>query len=80
MDEGRTAERVIDPTCIFHGRKWSEHQCLVCCLCYRDLAIEECHVLPDGSREDVCNDCAEHEARVMADRRLRTPERGEGGA
>ena len=30
-----------------------------------DLTIEECHVLPDGSREDVCNECAEHERLAM---------------
>lgn len=57
----------IDPVCIFHGKRWSEHQCLYCALCYRDLTPEECHVLPDGSREDVCNDCAAYEAARMGE-------------
>lgn len=56
----------IDPTCIFHGKRASEHICLVCCFCYRELAPGECHELPDGSREDVCNKCAELEVRAGA--------------
>jgi len=53
-----------DPVCAIHGKRWSEHEhgrCLYCCLCYRELTLQECHVLPDGSREDVCNECAELE-------------------
>lgn len=48
-------------TCIFHGRKIDEHQCLVCCLCFRDLTIDECNILPNGQHEDVCKDCAKKE-------------------
>ena len=58
------ATPTIDPYCIFHGRKRSEHFCLVCAICYRDLTIEECHILPDGSPEDVCNACAAREEAV----------------
>jgi len=47
-----------DPVCAFHGRKQSEHRCLVCCLCFRDLTAAECHQQPDGAREDVCKKCA----------------------
>lgn len=54
-----------DWTCIFHGRKMSEHDCLVCCLCFCNLTIEKCHVLPNGQREDVCKDCAAEEAILM---------------
>lgn len=51
----------IDPVCLLHGVRRSEHVCLYCCLCYRDLTYEECHLLPDGSREDICNECAKLE-------------------
>jgi hypothetical protein len=54
----------IDPVCLHHGLRWSQHEdgrCLFCCLCFRTLTIEECHLLPDGTREDVCNECAEYE-------------------
>ena len=57
---------VIDPVCLFHGKRKSEHECIVCCICYRTLTFEECHVMPDGEREDVCNECAAKEAAVLA--------------
>ena len=60
----RLDETPIDPVCAFHGKRWSEHEtgrCMYCCLCFKSLTVEECHVLPDGSCEDVCNECAELE-------------------
>lgn len=48
----------IDPVCLTHGLRKSTHFCVQCCLCFRDLTLEECHLLPDGSREDVCDECA----------------------
>ena len=57
---------MVDPTCLFHGKKHSEHHCLFCCLCYKALTIEECHLLPTGEREDVCETCAKHEADMLA--------------
>lgn len=51
----------IDPTCLIHGKKMSEHDCLYCCLCFKSLTPEECHVLPDGQKEDVCIPCAAKE-------------------
>ena len=51
----------IDPVCLFHGKRWSEHYCLYCCLCFRTLTPEECHVRADGKREDVCEECAAFE-------------------
>lgn len=51
----------LDPTCLIHGLKMSKHQCLFCCLCFKTLTVDECHVLPDGTKEDVCNDCAQAE-------------------
>ena len=61
----------IDPVCLFHGIKWSEHEtgrCLYCCLCFRVLMPEECHLPPDGTREDVCDACAEAELAVRNSR------------
>lgn len=58
---------MIDPVCLLHGKKASEHNCLYCCLCYCDLTPETCHVLEDGTKEDVCNECAEKEAAHMKD-------------
>lgn len=58
-------EKVIDPVCLLHGLKKSEHLCLYCCLCFRDLTPDECHVLSDGTKEDVCNECAAEEERRM---------------
>jgi hypothetical protein len=54
----------IDPVCLIHGKRWSEHEhgrCLYCCLCFKPLTVDECHVDEDGQREDVCNECAEAE-------------------
>jgi len=54
----------FDYTCIIHGKKMSEHPpygCLYCCLCFCDLTPDQCHVRPDGKKEDVCNQCAEEE-------------------
>jgi hypothetical protein len=59
-----TAPVNIDPVCLHHGLRWSQHEggrCLFCCLCFRTLTAEECHQLPDGTREDVCDECAEYE-------------------
>jgi hypothetical protein len=28
---------MIDPVCLFHGQKLSEHECLYCCLCFKVL-------------------------------------------
>jgi len=52
---------MIDPVCIFHGKKMSEHVCLYCCLCFCSLTPETCHVNEQGQKEDVCNECAEKE-------------------
>ena len=60
----------IDPTCLMHGKKMSEHTCLYCCLCYKDLTLEECNVTRDGKREDVCVSCAKREQEEMIKRGL----------
>jgi hypothetical protein len=51
----------VDPVCLIHGKKMSEHECLYCCLCYKPLTISECNILPNGNREDVCVPCAQEE-------------------
>ena len=58
----------IDPFCLIHGKKMSEHVCLYCCLCYKNLTLEECNVRADGKREDVCVLCAKQEAEEMKKR------------
>lgn len=58
----------IDPVCLIHGKKWSEHKlgyCLYCCLCFKPLTPEECHVKEDGTKEDVCVSCAEEERKQL---------------
>jgi hypothetical protein len=55
----------LDPVCLIHGLRRSEHDCLYCCLCFESLTPEECHVREDGTREDVCNECAEFEKLMM---------------
>jgi len=55
----------IDPLCLMHGKRLSEHDCLYCCLCFEDLTPEQCHVLPDGTRENICNKCAEAESEML---------------
>lgn len=54
-----------DPVCLFHGLPRSKHFCLYCCLCYKDLTVEECNTLPDGTKEDVCVECAQEEQKKM---------------
>ncbi len=56
----------LDPVCIIHGKKRSEHVCLYCCLCFKILTPEECHELPDRTREDVCVACADLERMAKA--------------
>ena len=55
------SKEMIDPICILHAKKMSEHVCLYCCLCFKDLTPEECHIREDGRKEDVCEECAERE-------------------
>lgn len=52
---------MIDPVCVFHGLRASEHVCLVCCLCFQTISPGECNVTESGELEDVCVKCAELE-------------------
>lgn len=60
----REIERIdkFDPVCLIHMKKRSEHDCLYCCLCFKSITPDECHIRHDGSREDVCLPCAKEEA------------------
>ena len=53
-----------DYTCLIHGKKMSEHDCIYCCLCFKSLTLEQCHLLSNGKREDVCNECAARETKL----------------
>lgn len=59
-------EASIDPVCLVHGKKMSEHVCLYCCLCYKTLTLEECNVNAHGYREDLCIECAAYEQEQLA--------------
>lgn len=52
----------LDPVCLIHGKKLSEHHCLYCALCFTPLTPDECNIRPDGFKEDVCKPCAQAEA------------------
>lgn len=56
-----SATAKFDPVCVIHGLKYSEHQCIYCCLCFKSLVIEECNITETGGREDVCFECAKNE-------------------
>lgn len=51
----------IDPVCIFHGKKRSEHFCLYCTICFETLEIDECWTDPEGVTWDLCHTCGENE-------------------
>ena len=57
---------MIDPVCLFHGKKMSEHVCLYCCLCFEELTPEQCNTNAKGEKEDVCIDCAKRGTRTNA--------------
>lgn len=59
-----------DPVCLVHGLPKSQHHCLYCCLCFKPLTVDECHVRKDGKKEDVCNECAEQEAERIREKLL----------
>lgn len=48
---------MIDPVCLMHGKKLSEHHCLYCCLCFKDLIPDECYEDPQDQKWDICQDC-----------------------
>lgn len=63
---------IFDPVCLVHGKKKSEHDCLFCCMCFKDLTKAECIMImdPDTGKEickiDVCAECAKADAKANA--------------
>lgn len=55
----------IDPVCLVHGKRKSEHHCLYCALCFIPLTVEKCSYLPDGTQHDVCVPCATKEYEIL---------------
>lgn len=51
------ARRSVDPVCLFHGLRRSEHRCLYCQLCFKTLTPDECWEDPAGQKWDVCVPC-----------------------
>src|SRR4051812_8490520 len=43
--EERLEQAQLDPVCAFHGKHLSEHECRVCCLCFKDLNDENTVIL-----------------------------------
>ena len=57
----KKAPPIVDPICIVHGKKMSEHDCLYCCLCFKSLTPEECSTDENGQKQNVCEKCASDE-------------------
>jgi hypothetical protein len=49
----------IDPVCLFHGKRRSEHHCLYCAICFVTLTPEECWRDADGVGWDLCRRCGD---------------------
>lgn len=50
----------VDPVCLIHGKRWSEHEggrCLFCCLCFDELTPEQCSRNEEGQLQDICFSC-----------------------
>lgn len=54
-------QRLLDPVCLFHGIRRSEHEggrCLFCCICFRsDLTPDTCYQDKEGQKWDLCWEC-----------------------
>lgn len=55
---------MIDPVCIIHGKKMSEHNCLYCCLCFKSITPSECWTNEKGQKENICIACAKAELKL----------------
>ena len=57
-DEMENLPETIDPVCLVHGKKWSEHEdgkCIICCLCFSDDF--EPWEDENGVKWDICVNC-----------------------
>lgn len=55
---------VIDPYCLHHGKRRSEHEggrCLYCCICFKPLEPHECWEDSQGAKWDMCEECGKVE-------------------
>jgi hypothetical protein len=67
---------MIDPVCLFHGKRRSEHEggrCLFCGICFDTLTPEECWEDAEGQKWDVC---ALRKGRGVGAQDTRSPFRG----
>lgn len=62
----------IDPVCLVHGLKLSEHYCLYCYLCFESLTVDDCSIDEEGNPTDVCKRCVKEEGVVSARKHRRT--------
>ena len=61
-------EAPIDPVCLAHGLRASEHEhgrCLYCCICFKQLTPMTCAVDEDGQKWDVCQGPCAVEAGIL---------------
>jgi hypothetical protein len=52
------SEKSIDPVCLFHGIRMSEHEqlrCLFCCICFETKPKSGWATDSEGVTWDVCN-------------------------
>lgn len=69
----------IDPVCLLHCKKKSEHHCLYCCICFKTLVPEECWVDEKGQRWDICKECGEEEERYGREQAEKSKPQGNTG-
>lgn len=58
----------VDPVCLVHGKRWSDHdggRCLYCSICFKPLAPDECAVDSAGQKWDLCKGQCAREAGVL---------------
>ncbi len=61
-----TGRPALDPVCLFHGKRRSEHDCLYCEICYRsDLTPDDCAVDEQGQKWSVCKGQCAREAGIV---------------
>jgi hypothetical protein len=57
-------DHTLDPVCLMHGQRKSQHLCLYCSICYESLTLDQCYQDSDGQRWDICKPCAAREQEV----------------
>ena len=50
--------KTLNWTCMFHGKKLSEHECIVCDICFRhDIGREDLAINNEDEIISVCKEC-----------------------